>query len=755
VREVIAGGAARGARAFLDLARERLGTALEQHEASTPLEFPNTAYFLPVIYAVTGRAVQTLEDAVWILDEAERMIPSPPADALWLPYLGDTLDAGMAAIWLMEVVEALRYLGVGPAPVDGLWLGAADDVIMRARGVEFVDGSAPGFAAVTGAAPSPEAAAALAREMQEKSLYVFMAGETVLDPGLAAQRGASSLPGGAGAAVPPGYPAATTFAEQLQAAGVQLGWETRLVPFGRDVSSHIYSLGFAVRVAMAFGGLTPGQAARVLDYTRDRVFAFIMALGRVQDAQFAAAAGALNFGFPTISDSDIPSILPGGICTYEQVVSRVPHCSIVSRAIETRGLKIRVTEVPVPVAYGAAFAGERIRREDLRVEMAGPQAPGVELLLSAPSQSVVDGRVTVVGPEVDSVPQGGTIPLGVLVEVSGRKMQKDFEPILERQLHHFLNEAEGLLHVGQRDIVWLRLSGRAAAAGFRLEHLGRIVHARLHADFGEIVEKAQVTVFSLSEDVERLVERARAVYRERDERIGALTDESVDVFYSCTLCQSFAPDHVCIITPERSGLCGAYNWLDGKAAFQIDPTGPNRPVGKGAAVDPNRGQYDGINSFVRDASHGAIQRINLYSILEDPMTACGCFEAVSGVLPMCNGVMTVDRDHPGMTPSGMKFSTLAGLVGGGVQTPGFIGHSRLYVGSKKFISAEGGVARLVWMPRRLKEELRSVIEQAAQDAGYPDLCDRIATEEDAVEEEEVMAFLMEAGHPALTMDALF
>ncbi len=162
VREVIAGGAARGARAFLDLARERLGTALERHQASTPLEFPNTAYSLPVIYAVTGRAVQTLQDAVWVMDEAERMIPPPPADALWLPYLGDTLDAGMAALWLMEVIEALRYLGVGLAPVDGLWLGAADDVIMRARGVEFVDGSAPGFAAVTGAAPSAEAAAALA-----------------------------------------------------------------------------------------------------------------------------------------------------------------------------------------------------------------------------------------------------------------------------------------------------------------------------------------------------------------------------------------------------------------------------------------------------------------------------------------------------------------------------------------------------------------------------------------------------------------
>lgn len=744
VREVIATGAAQGAQSYLELARRRYGEALDRFPASTPLELPNTAYYLPVIYGVTGQAVTTLEDVSWVLAEAEKLIPPAPAGSLWLPYLGPTLDAGMAALWLMEVVEALRYLGVGPEPVEGIWLGAADDVTMRARGVEFVDGSAPGFAAVTGAAPTVEGAVALAREMQEKSLYVFMAG--------APDAGSGAPPD---ADTPAPDEGITTFAEQLAEAGVQLGWETRLVPFGRDVSSHIYSLGFAARVAMAFGGVAPGDASRLLDYTRDRVFAFVLALGPVGQQQYAAAAGAINFGFPTISDHDIPQMLPSGICTYEHVVSRVPHCSIVSKAIETRGLKIRVAEVPVPVAYGPAFAGERIRREDLQVEMAGPQAPGAELLLSAPSEAVEDGRVTVVGPEVEEIPAGDTIPLGVLVEVSGRKMQKDFEPILERQLHHFLNEAEGLLHVGQRDIVWLRLSRAAAQAGFRLEHLGRIAHARLHEDFGEIVEKAQVTIFSREEDVRSLVEKARQVYRERDERIGSLTDETVDIFYSCTLCQSFAPDHVCVITPERSGLCGAYNWLDGKAAFEINPTGPNRPIPKGVALDADRGQYDGINSFVQEASHGAIQRINLYSIMEDPMTACGCFEAISGVLPLCNGIMTVDRDHPGMTPSGMKFSTLAGLVGGGVQTPGFIGHSRLYLGSRKFISAEGGVARLVWMPRRLKEELRTAIESAAAEAGYPDLYDKIATEEDAVEEEAVMAFLAEVDHPALSMDPLF
>lgn len=724
IRDVVAGGVARGARAYYDLAKSRYQEALEQMDASTTVEFPNTGYYLPVIYAITGHAVEKLEDMQWVLDEAERLLPSEPTDKLWLPYLGETLDGGMAALWLAEIIEALKYVGVGPAPVQGIWLGAADDVIMRARGVEFVDGSAPGFAAVTGAAPDVDTAVELAREMQQKSLYVFIAGES---------RG-------------------TTFADQLAEGGLEMGWDTRLVPFGPEIYAHIYSVGFATRAAMAFGGVQPGDFKNILRYNKDRVFAFVMALGEVDDLKYAAAAGAINYGFPTIAETDIPEILPTGICTYEHVVSEVDLEEIVAKSIETRGLKIVITEVPVPVAYGPAFEGERIRKEDLHLEMAGPKSKGAELTVTG--EDVEDGKITVVGPDVDEIEPGTTVPFGVLVEVSGRKMQSDFEPILERQIHHFLNEAEGFLHVGQRDIIWERMSKKAVDNGFTLEHIGKIIHARYHSDFGGIVDKIQVTVYTDGEEVDKLLERALKIYEERDERIGGLTDDSVDIFYSCTLCQSFAPDHVCVITPERSGLCGAYNWLDGKAAFEINPTGPNQPIEKGELLDEAMGQWSGVNEFAHAASHNAIEKFNAYSMLEDPMTSCGCFEAISVLLPMCNGIMTVDRDHAGMTPCGMKFSTLAGSVGGGVQTPGFVGHSKFYMGSDKFISGDGGIARLVWMPKKLKEELKDLIEANAERAGYPDLYDKIATEEQGTEEEEILNYLTEVGHPALEMDPM-
>ena len=725
IRETIAGGVARGVRRYYDLAASRYEEALSSMDASTPVEFPNTGYYLPVIYGITGHVVEKLEDIQWVLDEAEKLIPPEPSPKMWLPYLGETLDGGMAALWLAEVIEALKYVGVGPSPTEGIWLGFADDVIMRQRGVEFVDGSAPGFAAVTGAAPDVETAVALAREMQGKYLYVFMAGES---------RG-------------------TTFAEQLVEGGVEIGWDTRLVPFGPEIYGHIYSVNFATRAAMAFGGVQPGDFARLLKYNKDRVFAFVLALGEVDDLKYAAAAGAINYGFPTIAEDDIPQILPTGVCTYEHVCSDVPLTEIVSKAIEVRGLKIVITEVPIPVAYGPAFEGERIRKDDLYVEMAGPKATGAELAVTA--EDVEDGKVTVVGPDIGDIEPGTTIPFGVLVEVSGRKMQSDFEPILERQIHHFLNEAEGYLHVGQRDIIWERISKKAVDAGFTFEHVGKIIHARYHSEFGGILDKVQVTVFTQETEVSQLLERAQDVYQQRDERLGSLTDTSVETFYSCTLCQSFAPDHVCVITPERSGLCGAYNWLDGKAAFEINPTGPNQPIDKGATLDEHMGQWEGVNEFVYATSHNALERFNAYSILEEPMTSCGCFEAISVVLPMCNGIMTVDRDHTGMTPIGMKFSTLAGSVGGGAQTPGFIGHSKFYMGSGKFISAEGGIARLVWMPKKLKEELKDLISTNAINQGYEDLYDKIATEENGTEEDEILSFLGEVGHPALEMDPLF
>ena len=301
---------------------------------------------------------------------------------------------------------------------------------MRERGIEFVDGTAPGFAAVTGAAPDNKTAVKIAKELQEKNLYVFMGGSTN----------------------------GKQFAEQLAEEGVQLGWETRLVPFGKDVSSLIYALGFANRAALSFGGVAPGDFKANLRYNKDRIFAFVLAFGEVDPEKYAIAAGALNYGFPVIADTNIPEILPTGICTYEHVVSNVPYDRMVEKALEVRGCKIKITKVPIPVAYGPAFEGERIRKTDVHVEFGGGKSTGFEFVTSADIDSVNDGDIEIIGPDIDTVEEGSALPLAIWVEAAGRKMQTDFEPILERQIHHLLNGAEGIWHMGQRDIMWTRVS---------------------------------------------------------------------------------------------------------------------------------------------------------------------------------------------------------------------------------------------------------------------------------------------------------
>ncbi|MFC1856156.1 CO dehydrogenase/CO-methylating acetyl-CoA synthase complex subunit beta, partial [Thermodesulfobacteriota bacterium] len=466
-------------------------------------------------------------------------------------------------------------------------------------------------------------------------------------------------------------------------------------------------------------------------------------------------AGVINWGFPTIADTDIPEVRPTGVCTYEHVVSNVPHDELVAKAIEVRGLKITIAKVPVPVSYGPAFEGERIKKENMHVELAGPKAPGLELVTMKDASEVKDGHFEVIGPNLADVESGTRLPMAIEVEVSGRKMQSDFEPILERQIHHLLNGAEGVLHIGQRDIIWMRISKKALGAGFDLSHFGSIIHAKFHSEYGEILDKVQVKIYTDEAKVKELLDAAHTTYSERDARLKGLTDDAVDVFYSCSLCQSFAPNHVCVISPERPGLCGAYNWLDGKAAYEISPTGPNQPIEKGNTIDAAKGQWSGVNSFIGPATSGAIENFNAYSMMEDPMTSCGCFEAIAVLLPMANGIMVVDRDFSGMTPCGMQFSTLAGSVGGGLQTPGFVGISKLYVASKKFISADGGLPRLTWLPKHLKEFLKDHIIARAEEEGLDDFINKIATEEDGTSEEEVMEFMTKVNHPALSMDPMF
>jgi acetyl-CoA synthase len=760
----IATRAIRGANALVSEAELMLDRALLEKGPETPVAFPNTAYYLPLIYGMTNTAVENLGQLVPVIEHARQLLHPMPSGRHWTPYLGETLDSGMATLLAAETIEAVRYVynqqpeimpgfslaggtaftspdngnGAGGNGLDGHLNGPIDDIQLRSWGIQLVDGRMPGFAAIVGAAKSNEVAVKLVRELQRRNILTFLSGNV---------NGRSII-------------------HQLVEEGVELGYDTYTVPFGTDTLSAIYALGFATRSALTFGGLKAGQAREILMYNKERVFAFVLALGEVDDLKYAAAAGAINFGFPVIADTVIPEILPTGVTRYEHVVS-MPFNELegkddleraellVQKCIEVRGVKVKVSDVPVPVPYGSAFEGEVVRKADMRVEFGGKRSRCFEYLYMTPLEEVTDGKVEVVGPDFAEIEPQGSMDVGIVVKVAGRQMQEDFEPVLERQIHYFINGASGIQHIGQRDIAWIRISSGAADKGFDLEHFGKILHARYHSDFGAIVDKVQVTIYTDPEKHAEWLTEARQAYDHRNKRLADLTDDRVEEFYSCTLCQSFAPNHVCVVSPERLGLCGAYNWLDCKASYNINPTGPNQPIKLGKMIDPSKGYWTGTNDYAKIGSHGVVEEVSMYSIMENPMTACGCFECIVMLIPEANGVMVVSREDTSMTPAGMTFSTLAGIAGGGLQTPGVMGVGKFYLVSPKFIYADGGFKRVVWMSSVLKETMAEEFRVVAEREGDPDLLDKIADERNATSVDELLAWMEQQNHPALVMDPMF
>ncbi|MEK6778582.1 MAG: acetyl-CoA decarbonylase/synthase complex subunit alpha/beta [Candidatus Deferrimicrobiota bacterium] len=694
-----------GAGSVLSLARASLDYNLGRRGGDAPLGYPDTAYELPVVFGLTDIKVRALADASIVLSLAEGLIRKQPT-------LANALDAGAATLLAAEVLGALSHKEGNPFPPPSM--GFIPDSILRKLGIFMVDGSVPGVAVAIGKAGDPAAAAAMVRQFQEIGLLVFLAGELV---------------------------------GQVEKAGVKLGDDFKTFPLG-PLPAVIHAVNFAVRAGLTFGGLGRGQADAMYGYLANRVKAFVCALGPLDDIALAVAAGAMKAGFPVLTDRDLPEI-PG------LLFRRPAGEEMVRSGMEARGIKVKIVKVPIPIAFGPAYEGERIRKSDTHAEFGGGRAAAYELVTSAPPSGVRDKEITVVGPDIADIPKGGTLPLGIVVTVAGNRMQKDFESVLERRIHRIVNYGEGTMHVAQRDTTWIRVSDEAVSRGFTLSDLGMMLYAKMHADFENIVDKVSVTIHTREEDVRKGLAYAKTVYAERDARARTLTDDAVEEFYSCTLCQSFAPNHVCIVAPERLGLCGAINWLDGKAGYEITPTGPNQPVKKGAVLDPVKGAWDGVNAFVREHSRNTVPGFNLYSIMDAPMTSCGCFECILAVIPEANGVMVVNREFAGAeTPCGMGFSTLAGSVGGGAQTPGFMGVGKHYLLSRKFLGAEGGLPRLVWMTKEMKEQLGADLRARAAEIGMPDLVDKIADETIAVTPDKLLEHLVKVGHPALSMPSL-
>jgi len=396
----------------------------------------------------------------------------------------------------------------------------------------------------------------------------------------------------------------------------------------------------------------------------------------------------------------------------------------------------------IPVDVGVIYEGERIRRDDMQVELGGPKVEKkFELVLARKLEEVEDGKITIVGPDLKDMPEGSRQPFGILVEVAGKEIEPDLEGVIERHIHEYTNFVEGMMHLNQRYDIWIRLSKKSFQKGFNTLKLLGTVLIRLFKSELPIIEKIQVTFFTDPEKVAEYYEKAIKRYNERDERARGLKDEDVDTFYGCTLCQSFAPTHMCTITAQRYANCGAISWFDGRAAARVDPKGPLFAIPKGRVIDDFKGEYEGVNQAYREKTLGAVTEVCLYSAFEKPHTSCGCFEAIAFVIPEVDGLGIVHRDYKGPAVNGLPFSTMADSTAGGRQIPGFHGISIEYMRSPKFLQVDGGWKRIVWVPKAVKDRVKDFIP--------PDLVDKIPTEQEVTNIEELKAFLKEHNHPVV------
>ncbi len=393
----------------------------------------------------------------------------------------------------------------------------------------------------------------------------------------------------------------------------------------------------------------------------------------------------------------------------------------------------------IPVKVGIVYEGERIRRPDTFLELGGPKVKyKAELTQAVDENKVVDGKIILVGKDIPDFSEGDRVPFGILIEVYGKEIEKDLEGVIERRVHDFLNYIQGFMHLNQRYDIWCRVSKEAKEKGLRFEHIGKALMWLFKQEL-PFINKIQITFITDEDEVKEHYENASKIYVKRDARIRGMKDEDVEEFYGCSLCQSFAPNHICVISPQRISLCGSISWLDARAAARVDPDGPNFLVDKGKVLDESKGEYTGVNEVVNEYTHGANDRFYMYSMFGYPHTSCGCFEAIAFYIPEVDGIGIVDRNFPKESVNGLKFSTMATQSGGGEQTEGFLGMGIEWMHSPKFFSGDGGWDRIVWIPSHLKDRMKDAIPE--------EIYDKIPSEDDVTTLGDLKGFLTEKKHP--------
>ncbi|HIP16919.1 MAG TPA: CO dehydrogenase/CO-methylating acetyl-CoA synthase complex subunit beta [Methanothermococcus okinawensis] len=672
-----------GSKNVLNMTKDLLK---DKSHDSIKLGYPTTNYNLPIIYGLLGKKIENIEDLKNLINSLE--INEEPT-------LENALDAGVKTLICAEAIEGLKY-AQEKKPYRPPYIGFIPDEVLRDLGVPLVEGKIPAILVVIGKVGDNEKLKKLIEDIQKRNILALFIGDIV---------------------------------KEMESANIEFGLDKLLVPIGEGITSAIHAANLAIRAPLIYGGIEPGKTKEIIEYITDRVPAIVVALGPLDDITLAAGAGCIKAGVPVITNNQVPEI--------KGALESSDIDNIVENALKMKGIDVKITEYDIPVSVGPMNEGERVRGPDMYVELAGPKSYGCELVIV--NKDVKD-TVEIIGKDIDYIEEGSRLPFAIVVEVEGEGLEEDIAGVLERRIHEFLNYIEGVMHLNQRDNLWIRINKESYNKGLRLRNIGEVIKTLFKEHF-PIIKNCNVKIITDPEMVKETIKKAQIMYQKRDERARSLSEEDVDVFYGCIMCQSFAPTHVCVITPDRTSLCGSINYFDARAAAKIDPEGPIFEIKKKQCLDEDLGIYDGVNEVVQNASGGTVEEFALHSALKKPCTSCGCFEAIVFYIPEVDGFGVINRGFKGETPYGLQFSAIAGQCSGGKQVEGFVGIAIEYMRSPKFLKGDGGWNKIVWLPEELKEKVLDAIPE--------ELKDKIATEKDVSSVEELQNFLREKGHPLM------
>jgi len=492
-----------------------------------------------------------------------------------------------------------------------------------------------------------------------------------------------------------------------------------IVDYGPRETAVVYFGQLMIRYALIYARADPGSSHAITHEIEEKAPGVMFVTGELGEMEKSMVQSMLALGVPLVTlgdDRGLTGMIYGNDSLEEMVETAWGLPNVRARLVE-----MAIPEVPLEV--GPVFGREKI------------ETPGIEIkgssdsfVVAMPNNSVTEDELNVKGESLDDV--------SILVELGNPVIDDIVTVGVEGTLLRVIKYIKGVqVNLVGGTVDSLQISEGAKESGFEYEHLLKVIQVELRNKFPEI-GPMKISLLLDRVEVEKLGSGIKSFKEQRKAHVDGATEESVDAFYGCMRCASFSLSHACTVSPDRPSQCGSSPWWVLKAQALLAPGNPYYNctlIEKGELIDPEKGEYSGVNKATSERTKGRVERVFLHSVFGHPHTACSCFQNVAYYIPELDGIALVHRKYSGEAPGGWTWSKLANNVAGYQNPDGFTTFATMYLKSSKFFQADGGYDRVVWMTNTLKT--------IAGDSIPEDRRSRIATEKEATTLADLKGFL--------------